>query len=155
MWPSSTKMFAFKLHLMSVDAGGGKNQLTMMIGLVQGYEVLYMVEAIDEYSVQQLKEYDGKKLVSITKEGLDLGETGASTSLCRVICNSPCLRFELGLKPSGMEAANALTIARDLIANRCHRYAIDCCICLGCQSWTSPESAVTTCAQPLKGVCRN
>lgn len=39
--------------------------------------MLYMVEAIDEYSVQQLKEYDGKKLVSITKEGLELDETGA------------------------------------------------------------------------------
>lgn len=49
----------------------------MWLGDVQGYEVLYMVEAIDEYSVQQLKEYDGKKLVSITKEGLELDETGA------------------------------------------------------------------------------
>jgi len=33
-----------------------------------------MVDPIDEYCVQQLKEYDGKKLVSCTKEGLDLGE---------------------------------------------------------------------------------
>ena len=40
-----------------------------------------MVEAIDEYSVQQLKEYDGKKLVSITKEGLELDETGAWPAL--------------------------------------------------------------------------
>ena len=39
-----------------------------------GLEVLYMVEPIDEYSVQQLKEYDGKKLVSVTKEGLQLPE---------------------------------------------------------------------------------
>ena len=41
----------------------------------KGYEVLFMVDPIDEYCVQQLKEYDGKKLVSCTKEGLDLGET--------------------------------------------------------------------------------
>jgi len=40
----------------------------------KGYEVLYMVEPIDEYAVQQLKEYDGKKLVSATKEGLKLEE---------------------------------------------------------------------------------
>jgi len=38
----------------------------------RGYEVLYMTEPIDEYCVQQLKEYDGKKLLCATKEGLDL-----------------------------------------------------------------------------------
>ena len=33
-----------------------------------------MVEPIDEYAVQQLKEYDGKTLISVTKEGLELPE---------------------------------------------------------------------------------
>merc|ERR1712047_137755 len=40
----------------------------------RGFEVLYMVDPIDEYCVQQLKEYDGKNLVSVTKEGLELPE---------------------------------------------------------------------------------
>ena len=40
----------------------------------RGLEVIYMTEPIDEYVVQQLKEFDGKTLVSVTKEGLELPE---------------------------------------------------------------------------------
>ncbi len=41
----------------------------------KGYEVLFMTDPIDEYVVQQLREYDDKKLISCTKEGLQLVET--------------------------------------------------------------------------------
>merc|ERR1739838_564895 len=62
----------------------------------KGYEVLYMCDPIDEYAVQQLKEYDGKKLVCCTKEGLKIDETeeekkkreeekAAFESLCRLM----------------------------------------------------------------------
>merc|ERR1711971_247672 len=40
----------------------------------RGLECVYMTEPIDEYVVQQLKEFDGKTLVSVTKEGLELPE---------------------------------------------------------------------------------
>ncbi|KAI4489544.1 hypothetical protein M0802_010981 [Mischocyttarus mexicanus] len=40
----------------------------------RGFEVVYMIEPIDEYVVQQLKEFDGKQLISVTKEGLELPE---------------------------------------------------------------------------------
>jgi molecular chaperone HtpG len=38
----------------------------------KGYEVVYMIDPIDEYVIQQLKEFDGHKLKNCTKEGLDL-----------------------------------------------------------------------------------
>ena len=34
--------------------------------------MVFMIDPIDEYCVQQLKEYEGKKLICATKEGLDL-----------------------------------------------------------------------------------
>ncbi|XP_055909759.1 heat shock protein 83 [Eupeodes corollae] len=40
----------------------------------RGFEVVYMTEPIDEYVIQHLKEYKGKQLLSVTKEGLELPE---------------------------------------------------------------------------------
>ena len=45
-------------------------------GLVsKGYNVLFMTEPIDEYVLQKLTEYDGKKLLSITKSDFKLPES--------------------------------------------------------------------------------
>jgi molecular chaperone HtpG len=77
-------------------------------------EVLFMVDPIDEYSVQQLKDYDGKKLVSATKEGLELPETAeektqfeadkkAFEGLCKIIKDT------LGDKVEKVQVSNRLT----------------------------------------------
>ncbi|XP_018649149.1 putative heat shock protein [Schistosoma mansoni] len=41
----------------------------------RGFEVLYMVDPIDEYAVTHLRQYENKKLVCVTKDGLQLPES--------------------------------------------------------------------------------
>ncbi|CAI5732821.1 unnamed protein product [Peronospora destructor] len=49
----------------------------------KGLEVLYFVDALDEYMVSHITEFDGKKLVSITKEGINFGDEDASLTTKR------------------------------------------------------------------------
>jgi len=52
-------------------------------------EVLYMTDAIDEYALQHLKEYKGKKMVSVTRDNLKLDDNSVDSKeyeeLCKVI----------------------------------------------------------------------
>ena len=41
----------------------------------KGYEVLFLVEPVDEYCVQSLPEFEGKKFQNVAKEGLKLDQS--------------------------------------------------------------------------------
>jgi len=47
--------------------------------LKKGYEVLYLTEAVDEYAISALPEFEGKKFQNVAKEGFSIdGETDAA-----------------------------------------------------------------------------
>jgi len=95
----------------------------------KGFEVLYMTEAIDEYMMQQLKEFEGKKFVCITKGNVELDNTEEEKQrkekqkqelkqLCEVIKDT------LGDKIEKVEVSS-------LVVNS------PCCIVTGEHGWTA------------------
>jgi len=95
----------------------------------KGYEVLYMVDAIDEYSVGQLKEFEGKKLVSATKEGLKLDETE----------DEKAKQEELKAKFEGL-----CKVMKDVLGDKVEKVVVSdrvvdspCCLVTGEYGWTA------------------
>ncbi|XP_062184970.1 heat shock protein 82 [Phragmites australis] len=96
----------------------------------KGYEVLFMVDAIDEYAVGQLKEYDGKKLVSATKEGLKLDEESEE---------------EKKRREERKKAFEALCkVIKDILGDRVEKVVVSdrivdspCCLVTGEYGWTA------------------
>merc|ERR1712087_500812 len=89
----------------------------------KGYEVLYMTDPIDEYAVQQLKEFDGKKLLSATKEGLQMEEDEdekkafeEAKSRAEGLCKLIWLLYDTSLLTSGFSLDEPATFA-----SRIHR----------------------------------
>lgn len=95
----------------------------------RGYEVLFMVDAIDEYAIGQLKEYDGKKLVSATKEGLKLEETEEE-------------KQKKEEKKKSFE--NLCKVIKDILGDRVEKVVVSdrivdspCCLVTGEYGWTA------------------
>uniref|UniRef100_A0A8C3U977 Heat shock protein 90 alpha family class B member 1 n=1 Tax=Catharus ustulatus TaxID=91951 RepID=A0A8C3U977_CATUS len=82
----------------------------------RGFEVVYMTEPIDEYCVQQLKEFDGKTLVSVTKEGLEL--KAKFENLCKL------------MKEILDKKVEKVTISNRLVSS-------PCCIVTSTYGWTA------------------
>uniref|UniRef100_A0A8D0F7A4 Heat shock protein 90 alpha family class B member 1 n=1 Tax=Strix occidentalis caurina TaxID=311401 RepID=A0A8D0F7A4_STROC len=81
----------------------------------RGFEVVYMTEPIDEYCVQQLKEFDGKTLVSVTKEGLDKAKFETLCKLMKEILD---------------KKVEKVTISNRLVSS-------PCCIVTSTYGWTA------------------
>merc|ERR1739838_1281997 len=95
----------------------------------RGFEVLYMTEPIDEYCVQQLKEFEGKTLVSITKEGPELPEDEAEKK-----------KFE----EAKAKFENLCTVVKEILDKKVERVVVSnrlvsspCCIVTAQYGWSA------------------
>ena len=88
-----------------------------------------MIDPIDEYAVQQLKEYDGKTLISVTKEGLELPEDEEEKK-----------KFE----EAKAEMESLCTVVKDILDKRVEKVVVSnrlvrspCCIVTSQYGWTA------------------
>merc|ERR1719399_1001844 len=100
----------------------------------KGFEVLYMVDPIDEYAIQQLKEYDGKKILNITKEGLNIEKSEEEKAACENLCK--LIKEVLGDKAEKVVVSDRLTNS-------------PCCLVTGEYGWSANMERIMK-AQALK-----
>merc|ERR1712225_47604 len=107
----------------------------------KGFEVLFMVDPIAESCVQQLKEYDGRKLVAVTKEGLNLEKTEdekkefeEKKAACENLCK--LMKEVLGDKPEKVVVSDRLSTS-------------PCCLVTGEYGWSANMERIMK-AQALK-----
>lgn len=55
--------------------------------LKSGYEVLYLTDAVDEYTLSNLPDYEGKRFQNIAKEGLNIGKTNKEEAYKKALDN--------------------------------------------------------------------
>jgi len=96
----------------------------------KGYDVLFMVDPLDEYIVQQkFVEYEGKKLISVTKEGLELDST-----------ESEKLQFEKDTK----DTEELCSLIKEVLSENIEKVVVSnrlsdspCCLVTGQFGWTA------------------
>ena len=64
----------YKIAVSEVRCSQVENSPFLERLLKKGYEVLYLTEPVDEYTIQALPEFDGKRFQNVAKEGLDIDQ---------------------------------------------------------------------------------
>merc|ERR1711959_490294 len=107
----------------------------------RGFEVLYMTDPIDEYAIQQLKEYDGKKILNITKEGLNIEKSDEE-------------KKEWEEKKAACE--NLCKLIKEVLADKAEKVVVSdrltnspCCLVTGEYGWSANMERIMK-AQALK-----
>nr|AGB14568.1 heat shock protein 90 [Procambarus clarkii] len=95
----------------------------------RGFEIIYMIDPIDEYCIQQLKEYDGKQLLSVTKEGLELPDDEEEKKK---------------LEEQKQKLENLCKVVKDILDKRVEKVVVSnrlvtspCCIVTSQYGWTA------------------
>jgi len=94
-----------------------------------GFEVLYMTDPIDEFCVQQLRDFGDKKLVCVTKEGLELPESEEEKRKLE----DDKAKYEKLCK--AMKAALGDKVQKVSVSHRL--VSTPCCIVTGDYGWTA------------------
>jgi len=71
-------------YIAAESAEAAEKSPFMEMARKKGVDVLYMIDPIDEYAVQNLGDYDGNKLQALTKEGLKFGDEDEDTIKKRI-----------------------------------------------------------------------
>ena len=82
--------------------------------LKKGFEVLYLTEAVDEYCISTLPEFDGKKFQNVAKEGFTLTEGDKAKEKFESVKK----QFEPLTKWLGDEALKDQVSLRNCVMNR-------------------------------------
>ena len=108
----------------------------------RGYDILFMVDPIDEYMVQKLTEYESKKLVSVTKEGLELESTDEEKEQ---------------LEKDKKDTDDLCKLIKEVLSNNIEKVVLSnrlsnspCCLVTGQYGWSANMERIMK-AQALRG----
>ena len=80
--PEVQKTIYYLTAVTSKSLATTRNSPFLEVLKKKGFKVLLLVNPIDEYAIVQLKEFDSKKLVCVSKEDLELKETNNEKKAC-------------------------------------------------------------------------